>query len=708
MPMPKTSECQSNHSDVTELKILDNDLVAYSTKDHGLKIISSEDCSIKLSIDKVHELFSNSYSSSFSPNGEFLAFCVKTQIYIIHIASRIVIKIINCDNEDIEIVSFDLESKYIIAGTACGRVLLYRYDGSSLLGRLCSFKKINQKDDLTQSFISAIAFYKNRLACASHNGDIFIIDIHSRLGRTSFANSFIRVNTLCFLDETTIISGNANGTLFINYIEDEKKSKQVKTGFKTISAIIRMPNPNYIMISGNVNYVSLYDIKNNKIVHHKYLEFKGKVTKIGLTDNTLIAVVDNLTLYHVQLPSVAKLKSFILHNKLDAAFHLCEQDCMITESLEYKKLQDSYNKIYEQAIELLINQQKTEALKLLDIFKNIPSKKDEIALLFKSFEHYPRLQELFLEKKYALAYALCAKFPALESTSQYKKMEELWREAFINAQKQILLGRDEIAKSLLLEYVTILSKRPMIRLILNHNKEFIEFLKVVEAKNFLKVNEIVKTNEAFTKIPTYKLLENDIECGLLEIKDFIKIGNTNAAKENILKFEGLPSVAIEIAKLTQEYQNMQKLLKAYKDGNLIACYEILDEHISLSFTELGESLQMKWSELIHTCEEYALRGNIKDIKVTLGGLINLSTRRDKIGDLLRVSFHTKIKILMTKKSFKNAENIIYSYIDIFGTDMEINSLIRLYETVTNTRLAVSHNSRQTRDNWINFEMIMNS
>ncbi|MFA6196213.1 MAG: WD40 repeat domain-containing protein [Sulfurimonas sp.] len=706
--MPKISECQNNLSDVTELKILDNNLVAYSTKNHGIKIISSEDCSTKLSINNVHELFHpNTFSTSFSPNGAFLAFCVTTQIYIIHIASSIVIKIINCDNEEIEILSFDLESKYIIAGTACGRVLQYRYDGSSLLGRLCSFKKSNQNYDL--SFISAIAFYKNRLACASHNGDIFIIDIHSRLSKTSLTNSFIRVNALCFLDETTLISGNADGTLFINYLEDEKKSKQISTGFKTICKIIRMPNPNYIMISGDANYVSLYDIKNNKIVHNKYLEFKGKVTKIALTNNTtLLAVIDNLNIVQVQLPSVAKLKSLILHNKLDAAFHLCEKDCMIKESLEYKKLQESYDKIYEQAVEFLVNQQKTEAIKLLETFKNIPSKKDEIALLFKSFEHYPRLQEFFLEKKYALAYALCAKFPALERTSQYKKMEELWREAFINAQKQILLGRDEIAKSLLLEYVTILSKRPMIRLILNHNKEFIEFLKAVEAKNFLKVNEIVKTNEAFTKIPTYKLLENDIEYGLLEIKDFIKKGDTDAAKENLVKFEGLASVTTEIKKLTQEYQNMHKLQKAYKDGNLIVCYEILDTQNNLSYTKLAESLEKKWSELIHICEEYALRGNIKDIKVTLGGLIYLSTRRDKIGDLLRVSFHTKIKILMTKKSFKNAENIIYSYIDIFGTDMEINSLIRLYENVTNTRLAISDNSRQTRDNWINFEMIMNS
>ncbi|MCD4668239.1 MAG: hypothetical protein K8R44_06600 [Sulfurimonas sp.] len=119
-------------------------------------------------------------------------------------------------------------------------------------------------------------------------------------------------------------------------------------------------------------------------------------------------------------------------------------------------------------------------------------------------------------------------------------------------------------------------------------------------------------------------------------------------------------------------------------------------------------LQKQWSKIISKCEVFALKGNIKDIKTTLGEFINLSSRRDKIGDLFRVSFHSKIKGLLAQKKYKKAEAIIYSYIDIFGLDNEIISIMKMYENFSKTRLAITQNqnNRIDRDNWINSEIIM--
>ncbi|MFA6138955.1 MAG: hypothetical protein WC667_12850 [Sulfurimonas sp.] len=705
--MPSISVCHRNHSEITELKVLDNDFVAYNTKMHGIIIFSYKDCSVKLNVNRLHENLASADATAFSPNGEYLAFCVKTIIYIIHIQSKTLIKTINTYKEKIEILSFDLESKYVIAGTAAGRVLQYKYDGSSFLARLCSFSNASQTQMLTQSFVSTFKFHKNRLACGSHYGDIFIVDIHSRVNKNHLTNSKVRVNAICFLDEKTVISGTSDGKLFINYLDNMKKSRQIHTGFTTIEDIILMSNPDYVMISGDANHVSIYDIKKYKIVHNKYIEFSGKVNDIALVnDETLIAVVDNLNIFRVELPSLAKLKSLILHNILDEAFNLCEKDFAMKDTKEYRQLQDNYDKVYAQAAQALINQQRTYALQLIDAFKNIPSKKKEIALLFKAFENYPRFQSLYLEKKFPLAYILCTQFPALQHTHQYKRMEESWKEAFMNAQRQILLGRDEIAKSLLFEYTTVISKRPMIKLILNHNKKFIEFLKAIEVKDFQKVNEIAKTHKDFTKIPTYKSLQNNMEYALIEIQSYIKHGKVDLATEALEKFKELPSIALEVDTLREDCISMQKLKNAYEINDFKSCYEVLDTCNGLEFSELGMLLDKYWSKLMQSCEEFASKGNIKDIKATLGELILLSTRRDKIGDMLRVGFHTKIKILMDKKSIKSAENIIYSYIDIFGIDTEINSIMHLYEVTTKAKLAITENSRRARDNWINSEIII--
>ncbi|MCX6075485.1 MAG: WD40 repeat domain-containing protein [Campylobacterales bacterium] len=707
--MPNISECHSNRSEITELKVLDNNFVAYSTKTHGIKIFSHKDCSVQLNVNMLHENFASADATAFSPNGEYLAFCVKTVIYIIHILSKTVIKIINTYKEEIEILSFDLESKYIIAGTAAGRILQYQYDGSSFLARLCSFSRTSQTQMLTQSFVSTFKFHKNRLACGSHFGDIFIVDLHSRVNKNYLTNSKARVNAICFLDEKTVISGTSDGKLFINYLDNMKESRRIDTSFTTIANIILMSNPNYAIISGNAKHVSIYDIKNNKIVQNKYIKFTEKVNDIAIVNcDTLIAVVDNSDIFRVELPSLAKLKSLIFHNILDEAFNLCEKDFSMKDTKEYKQLQKNYDKVYAQAVQALINRQKTYALQLIDMFKNVSSKKEEIALLFKAYENYPRFQSLYLEKKYPLAYILSTQFPALQHAYQYKKMEASWREAFMNAQRQILLGKDETAKSLLYEYMTVTSKRPMIKLILNHNKKFIEFLKAIEAKDFQKVNEIAKTHEDFTKIPTYKSLQNDIEYGLIEIQNYIKQGEVDLATEALAKYKDLPSIASKVSTLRENCQSMQKLINAYEINDFKSCYDILDTHKGLEFSELGMMLDKHWSKLMQSCEEFASKGNIKDIKAILGELILLNTRRDKIGDLLRVSFHTKIRMFMEKKSMKSAENTIYSYIDIFGIDTEIKLMMQFYEANTKAKLAITHNSRRDRDNWINSEIIIGS
>ena len=703
--MPKIAECQSSRSEITELKVLNDNLVAFSSRIHGINVFSATDCSAKLRINRVHEhLNSSTAATAFSPNAQFLAFAVKKLIYIFHMPSRIVVKTIHADNEDVSLLSFDSESKYIIVGTTSGRVLQYRYDGSSLLSRLCSFN-----DNANQSAVSAFAFYKNRLACASNNGDIYVVDLHSRANKVLISNTKVKVTSLCFVNEKVVISAHENGKIFINDIESQKLIKQIDTNFTTISTILLMPNPNYILINGNTNYVTIFDIKRYKIAHHKYITFKDEVEKIVLAENnTLIVALKNMHVYRVELPSVAKLKSLVLHNALDEAFNMCERDSMIKDTKEYEKLVQSYEKIYAEAIGALINQQKKLALGLVEPFLHVNSKKEEIKLLFKGFENYPKLQSLFMEKKFAPAYALCTQYPALQHTFQYKKMEELWKEAFKNAQRQFITGRDEIAKLALNEFVTVLSKQPIIKLVLNHNKKFIEFLQAIENKNFQKVYEIAKTNEAFTQIPTYKTLGIDIEENLNKIEEQIKNGDVAPAKEALKKYENLSFIAPLVAKLKQNCQNVANLEKAYHADDFNLCYELMDKDSSLSFTKTGLVLEEHWIKIVHEAEGYALKGNIKDIKATLGKLIHLKTRRAKIGDLLRVSFHTKIKALIAKGSFKNAESIIYSYIDIFGLDTDITSIMRAYESKSKLKLAITQAERQTRDGWVNSKIIMGS
>lgn len=706
--MRKIDECFRTQSNITQLTALTSDLVACATKSHGVKLFSPETCSVKTTL--VSEYLDNKTSAiCFTQDGEILAFANKTIIYIIHIPTRRLIKSIDTDGEKIEIMEFDPSSSYIIAGTSNGRVLQYKYDGSVLLSRLCSFPYDRSKEyeKIKKNFVSAFAFYENQIACSGYGGAIFVINLFSQANKDIITHSRSQIDALCFLDENTLISGNIDGAIDIISLKNTHSYKRLNAPFRAIKQILIMPNPNYIMVTSQ-KHIAIFDIKNYKLIDSNYIELNANINKVTiLRKEMLIIAFDNKEIIKIELPNIEKLKSLILHNSLDRAFDLIAHEPMLRNSTEHQELEKRYQEIYLKALDALLHHNKELALQLTDMFKHTKTKQDEIKELFLAFDNYPQFQAHFSQQKLTLAYAMATKFPALQQTWQYARMERAWKEAFKNAQRQILLGKEKNAKLCLSEYLAITSKRESIQLILKQNKEFIKFLKAIEKKDYKTVNQLALKHEIFTQIPTYHALVKEAQEHLEKAKEYMKKGDVTEAQEHLHKIENIVNLKNEVNTLYEECRDIVLLQNAYEDNNFKSCYEIIDLHKHLTSTELGMLLQKHWSKLMYKCEKYALKGDIKKIKTTLNDLIMLKTRRGKIGDLLRLSFHTKIQTLISTNKPKEAEKIIYSYIDIFGVDKEISSIMRLYETSFSITLAITHDTynKPTRNSWVYSEII---
>lgn len=707
--MRKIQKCLVTHSKITELSTLQNNLIAFSTLANGVKIFSINGCEIKVNLVSEH-LNPQTTAICFSPNAQTVAFANQTIIYIIRISTHKLLKRIDTGGEVIEIISFDPSSNYIIAGSKNGRVLQYKYDGALLLSRLCSFPYNESKDYLKikKNFVSAFAFCENQMACSGYGGAIFVVDLLSQANKDLIRHGRTRIDALCFLNNETLISGNIDGAIDIISLKNSHAYKRINAPFRQILQILVMPNPNYIMVTSK-KHIAIFDIKNYKLIDRDYIQLGGNIDKVTLLgDESLIVAFNETELLTVSLPNIEQLKSLILHNSLDKAFDLIVNEPMLRDSYEHKELEKKYKEIYLKAVDALIHHNKALALQLTDIFKRTLSKRSEIKSLFLAFENYPNFQLHFSERKLTLAYAMVDRYPALKYTWQYTRMEQLYKEAFKGAQRQILLGREDNAKLYLNEYIPIVSKRESIQLILKQNKEFIEFLQAVERRDYQIVNRLAIKNEIFTQIPTYTALNQEVEEYIQKVENGIKKGEIKHLKEYLSKLENIPYLKERVIELNNDCKSISTLQKAYKNNNFKSCYELIDIHKHLAYTELGILLQKHWSKIIHNCEEYALRGDIKEIKKSLGELITLSSRRNKIGDLLRVSFHTKIKILISNNKSKQAENIIYSYMDIFGLDSEINIIMKLFESKFSTQLAITYDkeNRPTRDSWIYNEIIM--
>ena len=703
-------ECLKTRSEITAFSILKDDTVAFSTRVHGAKIFSSQSCSVSknLSLDLLGH---KTTAVAFSKDYDLLAFANANVIYVINTQNKELVQSISTNDGIIDIIHFIPNSKYLVTGTINGRVMQYRYDGCSHLSRLGSFGHtgIRTYGKIKKNYVSAFASNKEYFAFSGYGGVITILKTHSYANKQSVKESQSRINTLCFLDEHTLVSGNADGLIQIYSLKNLNAPKSVSTPFLNIRGIILMPNPKFFLVVAEARNAIVIDSSAAKVVSLNYLNFKENISRVALgNDNNLLVVLDNKQIFKVALPTTKELQAFVVNNKLDKAYELVQNDPTLKDSREYKRLEAIFQNLCTQAISALIHSNVTQARKLLDQFNQTPSKKDEINEIFIAFEHYPRFKTLYLEKKLSLSYAMVQKHPALKQTAQYKKMQEAFKETFSFAQKQILMGRNDIAKEILSVYATVISKKPLLKLVLNHNEDFIDFLKATATKDFEKINNLLKKNTLFSELPTYVAIKDFTQHSINNIQNTINKGEVDNAIIQIKKIVNAPTIIHELQELYKTCQLIKKLQKEYEKNDLKTCYEIIDSSLSLDSLELSHVLEKHWAKLMNECEDHALKGDIKSVKKILGELMRITSRANKIGDLIRVSFHAKIKILIAKKISKSAENIIYSYVDIFGPDNEILIIMKNYEKKFEKKLAITINQDQrvSRDNWLNSTLIM--
>ncbi len=700
--MPQSYECFKIDSNILQFQYLNNDIAAFYTQDNTAFYIDTFNNEVVLQLSLKQFLDTTPNCIIFSTNAKLLAVAAKNKVVIISIAHAKIIQTIQLTQTCISTLAFDPYSKHIFIATHEGRVFQYNVKNSLVLSRVCSFNSTNKHNS-----VSALSIYKDKLACSNCYGEITTIDLNSFTNKQTLHHNKIDIQAICFIDQYKIVSGNTEGTLYIDSLL-ENTYKQIDTHTGKIKQILQV-NSHYMVFSSEGKYISLIDLKQQKLINSKFLVFDDKISYIALQNNgELLIVLHNNTIIKNSFANTDKLKSLIMHNSLDSAFELVSTNPLLLNSKEYKKLQTRYTALYKQAVEALIEGNKALALQLLEMFQRVGSKQKDIKLLFQAFEHYERFKTLIEEKKYFIAYPMSEKFPALQYTPEYIKMKEHWKQSFVQAQKHMLYNNTDDAKELLKKFLSVSTKQTLIKLLLNNNKEFIHFLQAVDRMQFQEIELLIQKNKIFLQTPILKTLEEKVACMIEDIETALIHNRVTQATHILNKLYGSLFFRSKLNELHQNCDNSCELKQAYDNNDFLACYELIDTYPYLRTTKLGKLLEKHWSKLIAKCELSALKGDIQSIKTTLGELLRLSTRYTKTGDLLRVAFRGKIFQLIKTNKFQSSENFIYSYIDIFGYDNEIRDIMRAFEASTNYKLAITYQEHQRtgRNNWIH-SSIMN-
>lgn len=695
--MPKINTTFKTKSSIITIDSLCDNSLIIQTKLHGIKIFSFKEKQIIFTLNKkiINE---NIQNAIFTSDAKIFAFSNQTTIYIISLLENKIIKKIELKNKIISTLTFSDNQDYIFVGTKDGRVFQFNYENQTPLARVCSFSH----EKIRKSAIYKIATSKTHIASTNGTGEIIVQDIYSLSYKTIFRENIVKVKVLFFLDEHKLISGNIDGSI---YIFNLLKSSSIKITlpFLNIKDIVSFENDDFILVNTDHNFLTLIDIKNAKIIDLKYLKFKNKITNlVKLPNQNLVVVLENHKIIEIELVSQKLLYSLVEKDLLTKAFDLIDEAPFLKNSSAYVLLEKKYKIEIQKVVDALTNNNKQLASKILDKFKNIKAKKVEIQKIIHSFRYFDRFKILFLEKKYTLAYAMSDKYEILKSTKYYQKMEQNWNDHFRDASRQIRLAREDIAKEILSSYITINLKREVVKLTLSHTSLFLDFIDAVDDKDYPKIYLIVEKNQIFKTTFIYKNLQLELDNILNEIDFSLTKGDVTISYKKLKQIYNLVDSKEKLKYITTKLDLVKKLYDLYSKDEINSCYEIIDKHRVLDDVELSMLLQKHWRKLITRCEKLALKAELKEIKKILKDFIFIDSKNEKVGSILRVAFQVKIKQLLMIQEFRKAEKVIYSYIDIFGRDIEINEIIQELEKISDIKLAIiaNENRAMKRDAWL--------
>ena len=705
--MPTINKCFKADSSILNVKVLEDGNIIFATSNSGIRVVDAKEYSVVSNI-LPKELTPETSLTVFSKDSRLVAFVNKNRVFIMLLKTQAIIKIIDIPNENIEIIDFDLSSTYIIIGTNRGRVLQYRFNSCAQLSRLCSFPYLLPDESFSQkevNYVSAFAFHKEKFACSGYGGAIYVINLYSRANTQIITRirARSRIEALYFLNDKCLISGNSDGVIEIISLEDTSKIKRLNAPFLNIKSIIAMPNKDYILVSSNKNYISLINCKTLKVVENRYLEFDAPVDTIVQKDEeSFLIVLQDATFFSIELEKLSHVKLLIDNHKIYEAYQFLQNAPMLRGSKENSYLDECFAQTLKVAVQYLIKGDMHSADKITRPLLQIAPKRNEVELIYTAFKHYEKFQILFHEKRYALVYSMSDRYPALKETKEYKSVEKFWKKSFIEAQKQMQLNNLQGAKALLQDYIMVPSKRTLIKNILYKNKEFIEFLHAIEDKEFAKLNEIVRENKDFTHLDNYQSLQKEMQESVHRAKELINIGNIDHAESIIQRLEKVLQYEKTASQLREMSQNFRKLKDAFQEDNLFLCYKLMDANDFLKESDLGKQLEEKWNKKIKVYEKYAIMGLVDELLVALGDLLKLSSRRDRIGDLLRLAYRIKIKSNLKKAEYKRAKELILYYIDNFGLDVEIKNTIKMYVKQSSLKFVLTRTQsrRKPQDFWL--------
>lgn len=596
------------------------------------------------------------------------------------------------------IITFSPDGLYCLCGTDQGRVLLWRFDSSTLISRLHSFPEYSTLHSKPKTnYVSALTFDGLTLASSGYGGSIVETDYRTQHFLKRYSPSYVK-NTALLLYNRSLISGNQEGTLIKIDRNGKLPNQRLRTTHKNIRFLLRVGAEPYIIVASNLPYITLINGNTFKIIHERYIEFNAPLASLCVDDNHLYVSLQNREFLRFDLQPFEHLEKLITLKNYKAAYHYCVSEPLLLHSEHYQRLETIYTEHINKAKEYLSKKKLEESKRLLEPFITVKPK--EIAEVFRAYSFVDRLTTLYEQNKLSAFYGHTEQYPLLKETPIYRHVEKIWAEKFTKAQKLMLLKKHKEIHEELRLFSTVSSKRPFILLLIQNPDVLINYSKFIQTKNYTQLKILTQRFPLLRKLPSYiKLIEETGEMteAFMEALQERSLDKAELFLNELQEATPYESEYFELKKFHSLAKNLDHSLS---HNHLRIAYRLIDTHHELLLLSWGEKLNTLWNEKLIRAERYAMKGDISSIKKEFNNLINIPQRHARLGDIFRMGYHVQLKILL-KKDPETFSLGVLAYCEIFGMDTELRNLLKKAKQKNIVpELSQVHLMQKSRDQWL--------
>ena len=613
----------------------------------------------------------------FAPNGKYFGSITpdakETRLYSL-LTKKAIARIARHQGE-VSCVGIDPKSRYLFS---CG-------DDGKTFGMDMANGKLALTLPYHPDSINDIAFNKTGqwVATASYDRKVSVynLDLMQPLGKLRGHSK--GVMKLAFISKNRLVSVDKLGSAIVWDLFDQSIITRLSI-HDDVSAIAAEADGRFLFVGTKLGYVIAFDMLSYEMIARSYVKLSSRITSLFFDDEEDMLYIGSeggdLYKYYIY-EGIEVIKYLIQKREFKNVEEHLESNPILRYTEIYNLLEEIWEKTLKKARRLFERDKKDEALKLLEPYRQIPSKNSLINKLVEQYANFGKFYDLVRGGKYALAYSLAEQYPIYKESDLFHQLEEKWRKTFKEAQKLALDPRTmEQAKKLLMPFRGISEKAKAIQEMFVESDVYNRFKVALGEKDFKQVYVYLHSHPFLKNFPEYHMMMDHAKKLYDKAQEHLRKNDLVNALKYLRYVSEFEEYSEEVKRLIEDIDSRYKFLEAIKENNLSRAYEYLSKNEELAYSKEGQDLEQKWDKAALEANNYAAKGDALGVRDALGEFLEIKQKHAAIASIMAYAYRTQIeKAIRQKQPMQVIEQGFKNYVSNFGVDDHIKALFDIFK-----------------------------